>query len=137
MRTKLVLTVVLLLCLSTSALAQRGAIVNESFTVDAGAFRYWSFTVSQRPGVRVFGRFRATGGSGRDIECYILDEDAFENYQTGHTVSSKYNSGRVTVGRMNVLLRPGNWFLVFSNRFSVLTPKAVSATVYIEPGPPE
>ena len=76
-------------------------------------------------------RFRASGGGGNDVEVFILDADGYENWQNNHTVRTYYNSGRITVGKIRARLSEGEYYLVFSNTFSTLTPKAVEAEVYL------
>lgn len=112
--------------------AQRNGagIVTEPFTVEPGQYRYYPFTVGDR--ATVAGRFRAQGGSGNDVEVYILDEDGFENYRNGHRVQTYYNSGRVTVGTINVTLGAGSYYLVFNNGFSTVSNKAVNARVELQ-----
>lgn len=112
------------------AQSNRAGIVTEPFTVEPGHFRYFLFTVGDR--ATVAGRFRAQGGSGNDVEVYILDEDGFENYRNGHRVQTYYNSGRVTVGTINVTLGAGSYYLVFNNSFSTVSNKAVSARVELQ-----
>jgi hypothetical protein len=62
-----------------------------------------------------------------------MDDDAFENFKTHHTVNTFYSSGRVTVATINVALGEGRYHLVFNNAYSLITPKAVSASVFIGP----
>jgi hypothetical protein len=112
------------------AQSNRVGIVTEPFTVEPGHYRYFPFTVEDR--ATVAGRFRAQGGSGNDIEVYILDEDGFENYRNGHRVQTYYNSGRVTVGTINVALGSGSYYLVFNNSFSTVSNKAVNARVELQ-----
>lgn len=81
-------------------------------------------------GIRIKGRFRAQGGSGNDIEMFVLDEDGFENWKNGHRVSPFYNSGRLTVASFDFTLGQGQFYLVLNNKFSWLTPKAVTITFY-------
>lgn len=121
-------TLLLVLTLSTFAAPTGVTVVNTAFTVAAGQHRVWTFDVYAR-GARVRGRFRAES----DIECYIMDEDAYENFRTHHVSSTYYNSGRVTVANINVLLSEGRYYLVFSNGYSIISNKAVTANVYIEP----
>jgi hypothetical protein len=71
------------------------------------------------------------GGSGNDIETIILDQDGFENYSNGHSVRTFYNSGKITVGSINTFLNPGQYYLVFNNRFSLFTNKVVHAQVHM------
>lgn len=108
----------------------RAGIVTEPFTVEPGQYRYYPFTVGDR--ATVAGRFRAQGGSGNDVEVYILDEDGFENYKNGHRTQTYYNSGRVTVGTINVTLGSGRYYLVFNNSFSTVSNKAVNARIELQ-----
>ena len=115
----------------TSTAVGTGTIVNDAFTIAAGQFVAYPIEVHPRGG-RVFGKFRAQGGGHSDIECFIVDEDGLENFGTGHSVPTYYNSGRVTVATINVVLREGRYFLVFNNKYSIITPKAVAASIYIK-----
>jgi hypothetical protein len=100
----------------------------KTYVVDAGGATWleWNFDKE----TRVAAKFRARGGSGNDIEVYILDEDGFENWRNGHRVGTYYNSGRLTVGRFDVTLRPGKYFLVMNNKFSAVSNKVVNFTFY-------
>ncbi len=94
------------------------------------------FTLSVPAGgtnVRVKGHFTATGGSGNDIEVYLLSEDQFTNWHNGHPTPTFYSSGRVTVGDLDVTLPndAGTYYLVFANQFSLLTPKAVEENIVL------
>lgn len=126
------LTLVLSL-LATSAYAQesRGTsyLLNGSVAVNAGQYWYQQFSVGQRNGGRVVGRFRASGGSGNDIICFIIDQDGLENFQNGHTVPTYYNSGKITVANINTQLAAGQYYLVFSNTFALLTAKTVAGQI--------
>jgi hypothetical protein len=102
-------------------------IVSGSFTIGAGQHRYYRFVVSNR--AIVTGRFRAQGGGGNDIEVFILDEDAYENFRNGHGTPTYYNSGKVTVGTIRANLGAGAYYLVFNNGYSIITNKAVEAYV--------
>ncbi len=103
------------------------AIVNDKVTVAAGKYVYYQFSVSSETEIK--GRFRAEGGSGNDIEVYILDSDGFENWRNGHTANTWYNSGRVTVANISVRVPRGEYFLIFNNNFSMFSNKVVSTTV--------
>ena len=77
--------------------------------------------------VRVQGRFTATGGARNDVEVYVLGKNEFTNWSNGNPTNTFYNSGRATVGDLSVALPDGfgQYYLVFNNKFSLLTPKAV------------
>ena len=91
---------------------------------------YYPITVpADATNVSVDGHFTATGGLGNDIEVYVLTEDNFVNFKNGHPSPTLYNSGKVTQDSISVTLpASGNYYLVFNNNFSLLTPKAVQAS---------
>lgn len=81
---------------------------------------------------RIEGHFSATGGPHNSIVVWVLDDDAFINWQNHHHVTALYNSQRVTQGTIAVALpHPGKYHVVFNNDFSVLTPKAVQAKLIL------
>lgn len=107
------------------------AITNTAFFVKAGTYQPFKFSVP--PGatsVWVDGHFSAAGGSGNDIDVYLLGEDAFANWQNGHQASTYYNSGRATQNSIKATLPPGagTYYLVFNNKFSLFTDKEVQAS---------
>lgn len=110
---------------------RRTTIVNNTFTVAPGRYQYFGFYVPSYM-AQVFGRFRAQGGGGNDIICFIVDQDGFENFAAGHTVNTYYNSGQVTVGTINVRLSQGQYYIVFSNTYSTFSNKAVAATLEMQ-----
>lgn len=107
-------------------------LVDTAFTLNALQGMHWNFTVpANATDVRVEGTFNASGGARNDIEVYLLTDDEFVNWQNNHTVSTLYNSGRMTQGTLNAPLPPGagTYHLVFNNKFSLLSPKAVRASI--------
>lgn len=133
-RFRALLVVVILMTAAVGAPAivypsQREApILTEAFTIAPERYTWFRFGVPESGG-NVVGRFRASGGSGNDVEAYILDEDGFENFKNGHRVQTYYNSGRVTVANINVPLSSGTYYLIFSNTFSAVSNKAVNGRV--------
>jgi hypothetical protein len=103
-----------------------------AFTVNAGSSHYYKFTVPASAfNVTLKGHFAATGGTGNDIEVVVVSEDQYVNWQNGHETKAFYNSGRVTQDTPNVSLPSDatTYYLVFNNKFSFLTPKAVQANM--------
>jgi hypothetical protein len=93
---------------------------NYKFAVPAGAFD-----------VTMKGHFAATGGARNDIEVFVLTEDEFVNWQNRHQVNALYSSGQVTQDSINLTLPAdaATYYVVFSNKFSFISPKAVEANV--------
>lgn len=126
------LSLLFIAALPTGAISpDAGTIVDSAFTVGANKFVSYPFDVHPRGG-RVYGKFRAEGGSGNDIECFIVDEDGLINFGNGHSTPVFYTSGRVAVATINVVLGEGRYYMVFNNRFSALSPKAVEAHIFIK-----
>jgi hypothetical protein len=107
---------------------------DKAFTLNAGAATYFKLPVSAGAyNASVKGHFSATGGFGNDIEVFVMTEDDYVNWQNGHSVNTLYNSGKVTQETLNVTL-PADaamYYLVFSNKSSLLIPRAVQANVIL------
>jgi predicted nucleic acid-binding Zn ribbon protein len=98
-----------------------------AITVRAVSFASYSFTVpSDATDVSITGHFSAAGGMGNDIEVFVLGQDAFVNFRNNHPANAYYSSGKVTQDTIKATLPGGGtYYLVFSNRFSLITSKAV------------
>ena len=104
-------------------------LVSGAFTIGAGQSKSTRFVVPNR--AIVSGRFRAPGNYN-NVEVFIVDEDGYENFTKGYSVSPLYNSGKVAVGTVSVTLGAGVYYIVFSNVYSIITPKAVEADISIQ-----
>jgi hypothetical protein len=114
--------------------AQTRAIVDAPFSVEPHGFSSYKFTVP--PGavaVTVTGQFAASGGSENNIEVYLMADSAFVAWSNGYSTGTRYESGRVAQGTIDVSLPAGSgiYYLVFSNKFSPRTPKAVRAQALV------
>lgn len=103
-------------------------ITNGALTINAASYSWYKFDVP--PGastVSVLGHYTATGGTGNDIIVYVLDSDSFVNFQNGHPARTFFNSGKMTTGAIGAVLPSvgATYYLLFDNRFSLITPKAV------------
>jgi len=123
MKRTILFTLALAFFLSTVPVS---ADTEKTYVVEPSAYNWleWNFNET----TRVSAKFRARGGSGNDIEVFILDEEGFENWRNGHRAQTYYNSGRVTVGHFNVRLAAGKYFLVMNNKFSLVSNKVVTIT---------
>lgn len=104
------------------------AITPSTFTVGAEA-KQFQFRSS---GQHVFGHFKTEGASGNEIRAFIFDADGFANWQNGHIVKTYYDSGKVTTGKIDVRLKAGTYYLVFDNRFSGLSNRAITSDIQIQ-----
>lgn len=97
-------------------------------TVASTGYNYFKLEVpAGATSVHLDGNFTASGGTGNDIEVYVLPESDFVNWQNRHAARSYYSSGKVTVGKFSVNLPAdaGTYYLVFDNRFSLFSKKEV------------
>ena len=74
----------------------------------------------------VTGNFNASGGSGNDIAAVIADEMNYTNWINGHQSQVFWSTqGKETTGSFELRLKPGLYYLAFSNKFSAFTDKQV------------
>jgi hypothetical protein len=109
------------------------AVVSGAFIVEPRTFKPFKITLT--PGMtnaRLEGNFTASGARN-DIEVTLLNEAQFTNWQNRQRFDAAYVSGRVTSGKIAVTLPtgPGTYYVVFSNRFSIISNKAVTADVQL------
>lgn len=110
---------------------QQALVAAASFAVPPNYYHSFPIYIPEGvPGGRVVGRFRAT--SGDNIRVHIMDADALENFRHRNQFLTYYRSGKVTVGNIDVNLRPGQYFLVFENFYSTFSNKVVRADVMLE-----
>jgi hypothetical protein len=108
-------------------------IVNGSFIVEPRSFKPFKVTVA--PGSvnpRVEGTFTASGANN-DIEVVLLEASQFQNWEKRNKFTVAYQSGRVTSDKLAIPLPPqeGTYYVVFSNRFSLISNKAVVADIVL------
>jgi hypothetical protein len=116
---------------STLRVPHSANIVNGLITVQAGKYNYYWFTLpAGSTSTSVTGSFTASGGSGNDVEVFVMDQTNFVNWQNGHQASAYYDSGQLTTGTISATLpSSGTYDLVYSNTFSTFSSKNVQTTV--------
>lgn len=107
--------------------------------ITVGPERYWfvRFEVDpeRMPNARVQGSFYAAGGSGNDIQAVVGEEAEFLNWINGHGGSVLYAGEKTTAGSLDVPIQTkGVYVLAFSNKFSVISAKAVIANISLNYG---
>jgi len=106
-------------------------VVSGSFDVDARSFKPFKVVVAAGAmNPQLEGTFSATGRNN-DIEVLLLEESQFLNWQNRHKFTATYESGRVTADKIKMVLppEPATYYMIFSNRFSLISKKAVAAEV--------
>jgi hypothetical protein len=108
-------------------------VVSGSITVPAGRHLDFRFDVdpSTMRDARMVGHFLCIGGAGNDIVAVLAEEKEFGKWIDGQVANVYYTSqGKVTTGSLDVSIRrPGTYYLSFSNTFSALTAKTISAEI--------
>jgi hypothetical protein len=108
--------------------AKSQTIVNGAIQIEAG--KSASYRLDVLPDMlqaSIKGSFTASGGSGNDVQVAIGDEMNITNWMNGHQASVLWETpGQLTTGAFDVKLQPGTYFLVISNRFSLLSDKSVT-----------
>ncbi|CAG0996333.1 hypothetical protein METP3_02986 [Methanosarcinales archaeon] len=102
-------------------------IVNGFIPVKSGEYVYYQLSIPSQASVS--GDFTAFGGSGNDIDIFILDETAYTNWINKHSVSTYYNSGQMTTGSITTSLPAGKYYLIYSNTFSTFSDKNVKTNL--------
>jgi hypothetical protein len=102
-------------------------IATGQITVQANGYVQYRITITpEMLQPEITGTFNASGGGGNDIQAVIADEANFTNWINGHQAQVFWGTqGKETTGSMDVHLRPGMYYLVFSNKFSAFTAKQV------------
>ena len=119
---------------AAAAQAMSTVVVSGSFIVEPRTFKPFKVVVApEMANACVEGTFTASGANN-DIEVTVLEETQFLNWQNRHKFEAAYESGRVTAGKLKVDLAetPGTYFVVFSNRFSIVSNKSVVADLKLQ-----
>jgi len=109
-------------------------VISGSFVVEPRNFKPFRVVVdADMARACVEGTFSASGANN-DIEVTVLEETQYLNWQNRHKFDAAYESGRVTAGKLKVELplEAATYFVVFSNRFSLISNKAVTADVKLQ-----
>lgn len=108
-------------------------LISKTFVVGARQYYSVKFSIPTELGsARAVGHFSASGGTGNDIAVFITGEEGLTNFKNGHSPMVAYQSGRVTVGNIDIPLQAGDYYIVFSNTFSLVSNKAVTADVNLK-----
>jgi hypothetical protein len=115
--------------------SQTKNIITGSIVVPAWGSRDLVFEIDglNMTGARLVGWFHASGGSDNEIEMFVADDTAFETWNQGRAVTPFYNSGKTTLGEIDVKMPSSStrYHLVFNNIFSG-SMKTIEAQIDLE-----
>jgi hypothetical protein len=94
--------------------------------------REQAFPFVVKAGGAIRGTFSVVGFDERNIEAYIMTSAEYDKWSHYREAITNYSSGRVTNGRIARNLKPGNYYLVFSNHYSGRESKTIEANVVLE-----
>ena len=75
------------------------------------------------------GGFIAHAGLGDNILAYLVDEKDFKLFQSDNEFRSYYSSGKVESDTFDVVLNPGEYYVILSNTHSPFSTKTVQLQV--------
>lgn len=91
----------------------------------ANGYEYYSFTLPARS-CTLTGHVEGISGANKDFEGLVMSSDDFKNWSTNHAARGT-QSGRVAAWSPNIPLQgPGQYVLVVSNAFSIISDKVVT-----------
>ncbi len=93
----------------------RETIVDSTFPVGPRAYQYYSFAVVANRIGNLTGTFSAIGGRN-DIDAWVIDANQMANFANGHSTFFYYHSDYVSYGEIKLRLKPGSYYLIFSNK---------------------
>jgi LEA14-like dessication related protein len=108
--------------------SQSVTITNSVYKVGPGEYQPISFTTMCTG--TLSGNFAAQAALGDNIIVYVLDQNGYNQFGSGQSASTYYNSGKVASGSFSILLNPGTYYIVLSNSYSTFSTKTVSIQAY-------
>ena len=98
----------------------------EVITLRSGDHHDESFEVRDPRPCTLTGHVVGLAGGKRDVEVYVLDDDAYRDWENGIRPRTVFESGRTSSTTLDVALpNRGRYHLLLSNRFSFLTAKRI------------
>ena len=106
----------------------QGQIIYDStYKIGSGSYHY--FPLSLPDVCTIQGGFIAHAGLGDNILVYLVDEEDFKLFQNDNEFRSYYSSGKVESDTFDVVLNPGEYYVILSNTYSSFSTKTVQLQV--------
>jgi hypothetical protein len=99
-------------------------LLSTTAAISSGKYLYYGFKISPgySPSSHVRGNFSVQGEAG-DISVSITDASGLTNLARGQEDKGLYRSGKTPQGRIDLRLRPGQYYLIVDNRGSRVSNK--------------
>ncbi len=108
---------------------------DDAVDIPAASYISYEFKLNRLADCRMTGRVRGLAGGNKDFQVVIVDEDGFLNWKTSHRAMALFSTDQVAAATLDLSLsRPGTYYLVVSNAFSVLTEKTVQVNAKVTCG---
>ena len=98
-------------------------IIDSTYKVNPSSYSQVYFVLQCKANVQ--GGFSANALLGNDIIVFILNEENFEKFEDGQNASTYYKSNKVESGIFDVVLDPGEYYIIISNEHSIFSTKTV------------
>ncbi|MCV0393048.1 MAG: hypothetical protein K5790_07140 [Nitrosopumilus sp.] len=98
-------------------------IIDSTYMVSPG--KYQSIPISVDCNANLHVAFSASSPLGNNIFLYVFDEHNYLKFQNSQGIFSIYNSDKVESGEFDILLKPGDYYIVLSNTYSTISEKSV------------
>lgn len=107
----------------------------DTFDISAGHYSYKEFIYDEQKyrNCRFFGRFLAqVQNDYNDIKFYIMDEVNFVNWTRDNKSTHLLNTEKTSIYDLDFKLsKPGKYYLIFDNSYSIMTSKIVVTAIYL------
>lgn len=109
---------------TASSQATSNTIVDSSYVVNPGTYTPVPFSLSCA--ATITGSFSAHAGLGDNIWLFVFDQNNFSKYQNGQSYQYLYYNQQTGSGTFILNLNSGNYYIVLSNTYSVVSTKNVN-----------
>lgn len=106
---------------------QGNTIYDSTYKIGPGSYHY--FPLSLPDVCTIQGGFIAHAGLGDNIRAYVVDKEDFKLFQNDREFKTYYSSGKVESGTFDLVLNPGEYYVVLSNTYSSFSTKTVQLQV--------
>ena len=122
-----------LIVMLSGCISSGNSIVNANIPIERGNYYYFEITTPKQ--ANIHGNFSvlsdSTNEDGKDIIVTIIRENSYEDWKNGFNVTEFYNSGQVNNGVIDANVPKGDYYVIYSNRYTTFYNKIVKTNVSI------